>query len=549
MPGETVKSEWLDFRELPDQNPLFLAYLYHFDQVDSLYSRAHLTLEDLKQRADLILSDSNRYPRERLVSLLLAFNEKMGASPPALHNIEKLKWPQTLAVVTGQQIGLFGGPAFSFYKAATAVRLARILEEEGYRAVPVFWLASDDSDFQEVRSTSFFDERGELLRVSSPRSGKEQEQMVGTIPLAPSVKSLEILEKQVIRDDFDRAAFEMLRDCYTRGHTFREGFAAWLASLFQDYGLILFDPLLTGYKQDLKSSIAAAIEGRRAILEALKVRRASLSEKGFDAQVQVEDSETCLFWLEGERREKLEYSGEEYRSKGRQALMFHESQLLEKLRESPEHFGPNVLLRPILQDHLFPTVVHVGGPAEVAYFSQIGAISHFWNVQVAVFPRVAMTIVDRKAQRLLKTYDLKVVDILTSTRHELSRRILERSNSGRILEEFKHLNKDLRGKSDALKKMIEPVDSSVAEMLERAEQKVFYQFDKVQKRLVDNYAVRNSHLERHLNYLFAHLYPEGKLQERVINFNQFLFEEGQDFVHRLIDEIRPFCASHQVIYM
>ncbi len=549
MPGQAVKSECLDFRQLPDQNPLFLSYLYQFDQVDSLYSRAHLTLEDLKQRADLILSSSNQYPRERLVSLLRAFNKKVGASPLTLHNIEKLKSPQTLAVVTGQQVGIFGGPAFSFYKAATAVRLSKILEEEGYCTVPVFWLASDDSDFQEVRSTTFFDERSELLRISCPQSGKDQEQMVGTIPLASSVKSLEVLEKHVVRDDFDQATFENLRDCYTRGRTFREGFAAWISSLFRDYGLILFDPLLAGYKQDLKSSIARAIEGRRAIVEALQTRSASLSEKGFVAQVHVEDSETCLFWLEGEQREKLEYSGGEYRGKGRQALMFHESQLLEKIRESPEHFGPNVLLRPILQDQLFPTVVHVGGPAEVAYFSQVGAISHFWNLQVAVFPRVAMTIVDRKAQRLLKKYDLKVLDVLTSTRYELSRRILERSNSGRILEELEHLNKDLRGKSDALKKMIEPVDGSVAEMLGRAQQKVFYQFEKVQERLVNNYAVRNSHLESHLNYLFSHLYPEGKLQERVINFNQFLFEEGHDFVDRLIEKISPFCTSHQVIYV
>ena len=191
------KVECLDYRQLPGQNPLFLKYLHDYPSVSSLYaSPAHLDLECLKESADRVLKNLPAYPREELVHLLSDFNQRVEAGEATFDNIKKLESQRTVAVMTGHQLGFWGGPAFAIYKAVTAVCLARALTEEGYCAVPVFWLASDDSDFQEVCSTTFRDREGDLFSVAYPGPQKNSPQMVGTMSLDAVEDCFRILEER-----------------------------------------------------------------------------------------------------------------------------------------------------------------------------------------------------------------------------------------------------------------------------------------------------------------------------------------------------------------
>lgn len=545
-----MKAECIDYRQLPGQNPLFLEYLYQYDRVSSLYScPVHLNPERLKSRADSVLRNPPPYPRDQLVQLLTEFNRRVGAGEQVFRNLEKLKSPMTLAVVTGHQLGFFGGPAFAVYKAITAVRLAQILEEEGYSAVPVFWLASDDSDFQEVRSASFFSNEGALFSVSYPGPRKNDARMVGTVSLGAVGECLHRLEKRGPEGEFHAQVLKMLQETYTRTRSFQEGLGSWLAYLFGSHGLILFDALLSGYRSAVPSLFAVAIEKRRAIVEALQERAEMLKEKGFHPQVRVEDSESLIFWMAGQKRYKLEYAEEGYSNKRRQSLKFSQRQLLNELDSGVENLGPNVLLRPILQDHLLPTVVYVGGPSEVAYFAQVNAISPFWNMEMAVFPRVGITVVDRKAQRLLKKYELQVSDVLNLTPEEVIQNVVQKTESTQIVHRFDRLQGDLESDLESLRADLGRTDPTVAGMLEGAQRKILYQMEKVQKRFVANHWNRRADFGHHLDYLYSRLYPNAKLQERVINFNQFLGEEGPHFIERLMGVVNPFCASHQVIYL
>lgn len=543
-----MKVEWLDYRQLPEQNPLFLHYLYHSDYTESVSSPVHVSLDHLKLRAQSLSKHPPRYPREKLVSLLATFNRKVGAKGRVVENLEKLRTPAAVAVVTGQQLGLFGGSALAVYKAATAIRLCQILEEEGFTAVPVFWLASDDSDFEEVRSTCFFSEEGDLFPISYPGPSRNAERMVGTLPLTFVPDCLNTLAEGVVKGGFREAVVEMLARNYSVGRSFQEGLAAWLSTIFEDYGLILFDALSPGYKKGLQSSFLVTFERRKEMIRALRRRTEFLKAAGFDAQVQVEDSETLLFLLEGKKRFKLEYSEGRYRTRNLR-FDFSERELGSEFQKSPEKFGPNVLLRPILQDHLFPTLAYIGGPAEISYFGQISAISPFWGMEMAIFPRAGITVVDRKAQRLLKKYDLKVTDIFSATPSEITQKILMRGDTREVLQNFDSLRSEVEGKLELLQKSVTHTDPPVAEMLARAEKKVIYQIDRVKKRFITNYHNRGSHLGQHLHYLYAHLYPEARLQERVINFNQFLIEEGPSFVQKIVTAIRPFSKGHQVLYL
>lgn len=544
-----MRSECLDYRQLPDQNPLFLEYLYHFDRVEAFYSPAYLSLEHLKRRADSVVERPVRFPRERLAALLSSFNERIGAGPSTFENIQKLGQAKTVAVVTGQQVGLFGGPAMSVYKAATAIKIAQLLEQSGYSAVPVFWLASDDSDFEEVRSTQFFNQEGGPLLVNYPGSARSADRMVGDLPLGPAQLPLNQVQKEADGGEFREVILDRLRRAYRSSGTLRESFGCWINSIFADYGLVIFDPLLPGYKSGLTAVFSQSVRSRQDIVAALEKRAQRMNEGGFSAQVHTDASETLLFWIDGEKRYKLECVDGRYRTKSISLIDLTEAEMLQAIEEGAENFAPNVLLRPIVQDHLFPTAVYVAGPAEISYYSQISAISPIWNLEMAVFPRVGLTVVDRKAQRLLKKYELKPRDIFSSTQFDIIQRIMEKTESQPALGEMDRLRTDLEKKLQHLRQEIGTADPTVAEMLSRSERKMLYQLDKVRKRFVMNYRTRSYFLARHLDYLYSHLYPDNRLQERLVNFNHFLFQEGPEFVPRLMSQIAPFCRGHQIFYV
>ena len=175
-----------------------------------------------------------------------------------------------------------------------------------------------------------------------------------------------------------------------------------------------------------KPPFRMAVEERDKLVQALNQKGDSLRQRGFEPQVRILDSESLLFWIEDDRRYKLEFTGKEWVSQTRQSLRFSTKQLLNELEKEPERLGPNVLLRPILQDYLFPTVGYVGGPSEVNYFSQVASLGHLQDLQVPVLPRVGITMVDQKAQRLLSRYQLTVLDVLKLSADEITRKILKK---------------------------------------------------------------------------------------------------------------------------
>lgn len=546
-----MRVERLDRRRMPGQSRLFHQYLYDFDRVESLYpaGSAHTSAEALLRRAEAVRERGSGFPRETLVRMLLDFNARVGSGPSVRENIEKLRDSGTVAVVTGQQLGLFGGPALSVYKALTAVSLARILQEQGCPAVPVFWLPSDDSDFLESRSTAFFGPQGSLLPLGYSGPSPTSATMVGTVSLDATGDPLRRLQNGAPPSEYQDAILRTLESTFAPGTPFTDAQGRWLAQLFRNQGLILFDSLQRGYKGALSRVFETAVMERKGLVRSLQNRARELEAGGHLVQVPVESSESLLFWLEERRRYKLEYRSGAYRSRGSRSLRLRPGELLDRIRTGTGEFGPNVLLRPIIQDHLFPTVAYVGGPAEVAYFSQVSAISPYWKIECCVFPRVGVTVVDRKSQRLLKKHSLDLLELLSQGASRVTQRVARTGASKDVLDEFDRISEVVKEGLTRLQGDIVRVDPSLGKMVPRAWKRVFYQLERVEKRFLENYRSRDRVVGRHLDYLYARLQPGEKLQERVINFNQFLMEEGPGFIDGLLETIDPFCLGHQVIHV
>lgn len=543
-----MKAECLDFQELPGQNPLFLDFLYDFERVQAFYSPAHLSPERLEERAEQVLKGKDRYPRELLVETLQEFHRAVDTGPRTFQHLKALSSPDALAVVTGQQVGLFGGPAYTVYKTATAIELARLLRSQGYNAVPVFWLAADDFDFDEVRSTCFVRPDTRLLTLNHPDTRQRSEQMAGTVPLQDLEAYFSLLRDSGPAWEFQGEVVERLQGAYRSGRTFREAFTRWLADLFQDEGLIFFDPLLPRYGSALGDFFLTAVDRRPQIVAALEKRKEDLSAGGYGTQVWFDESETLLFWSENGCRYKLEFRDGRIRGKNRRSLDFDPADFRRLVQESPERLSPSALLRPILQDYLFPTAIYVGGPAEVAYFSQVSAISPFWGMEMAIFPRAAFTLVDRKAQRLLQKYGLSVAELLRTPQGQITEKILREKEAPGVMAHFDRLKAELQQELDLLQRELQKEDPPVAEMLGTARRKIFYQVEKVQRRFVGNLQHRNVRLQGQLDYLENYLKPRGTLQERCLNFNQFLMQEGEGLLDRLFEHVHPFCRSHKLLY-
>jgi bacillithiol synthase len=543
-----MKSECLRFGQIPGQNPLFVACLEGEESALSFYPSMPLTPDALTARAKRA-AGASRLQRAPLIRALESFQQRIGAGAAAFEKIERLSRDGTLAVLTGQQVALFGGPSFAVFKAATAVEVARRLEESGIPAVPVFWLAADDSDFEEVRTTTFLGAEGDRLDLQIPMGEDPAGAMVGSLPVGDLQSEFEKLDRHFAHAGFYQEVSALLRDAYRPERTLRAAFGAWLSRLFADSGLICFDPLAPEVKSELGPFFARAVSQRAEINRSLLQRSEAIRAAGFDPQVFVDESESLLFLIEGNRRRKLEFNGREFVARDLPHLRMSESELLDRVRSQPEQFGPNVLLRPVLQDHLFPTVVTVGGPAEVAYFAQVSAIAPHFELEASILPRNGFTLVDRKSQRYLERYELRVQELLSENLDRLTEKIVRNGPSGRILTELDQTRQDLERRLSIVERGLQEQDPPLVQMLEGAKGKMLYQLQKVHDRYVRNHREREGHLKRNLEYLKGRLFPDDRLQERTLNFNQFLIEEGPDLLERLQASVQPFCPAHQIVYL
>jgi bacillithiol biosynthesis cysteine-adding enzyme BshC len=544
-----MKCTSVDFRELPGQNPLFLAYLEHSEKVRGLYPlpTPSENADRLKRRVEAVLAQE-RLPRHLLIESLKASYAQLGLDAPE-DLLEKLGRPDTVAVVTGQQVGLFGGPALTVFKAATAVRAARYLSDLGLPAVPVFWLASNDSDFEEVRKTHFVNRSGELLDLEVPDLRPREEQMAGTVPLQSVAQCLDLLSSPEQGFDLTESVLKLLQETYSPTSDFRGAFGALLATLFRGEGLILFDPLSSLDGSRMTSFLAPVIERRDELVRASFERVEEIQGRGFAPQVKIGETETFLFWQDGKYRYKLDYQSGKFRVRGLPSIHFTGAELLKQIDSGEARVSPSALLRPVLQEYLFPAAYAVTGPAETSYYAQVGSLAEFWNLELSALPRSGFTLVDRRCQRLLEQYRLNPCDVMQPDSGSLLEKILLREEEGDTLEKMSETTDQVRGHLEHLRQHLSPQDHTIADMLENSERKILYQLQKVRNRFILNSTRRREDLARHVKNLENRLVPKGKSQERVINFSYFLSEGGPETIKTILEAIKPFCPAHRILHL
>lgn len=507
----------LPIEVLPHQPQLLRDYVHSYDRVSAFFQHKP-ELSSILNVARALDFPADR--RRAVAGILRHQNELLGSGERTLANLDRLD-KGAVAVVSGQQVGLFSGPAYAVYKAIAAIRIAKDLTEQGVDAVPVFWMATEDHDLDEVRHVSFFHE-GKLMKFELP-AGVGKGAPVGRITLGPEIVNLRTAAVPLLGGDHSSVA-KIVCECYGPEETYGSAFGKLFARLLGSSGLILLDPLDLRLHQIAEPIVAKAIEQRDSLEEQLLDRDKAIENSGYPPQVKVTSRSTSLFHISSDGRQAITSNAGKFES-GRKS--WTQTQLLDEIHSEPENFSPNALLRPVVQDFLVPTVAYIGGPSEISYFAQSEVLyRNLLGRMPVMLPRTGFTLVDTKAQRLLTHYGLRVEDVWSGPQ-ELGKRISKASVPENISSLLDENGTEIKKRLQQWSEAVAVLDPTLKDAVETAQQKITYQAEKLQQKIGRALDHRLNVLAAHEEFLSNLLYPEKTLQSRELCFLPFAARWGQ----------------------
>lgn len=514
--------------ELPGTSALFSDYLYRFDRVASFYRHDPHNPSSISRAAAEI-----DIPHERRQDLVSVLRENNGESPA----LSMLELPDTVAVVTGQQVGLFGGPAYTLYKALTAAKLAQQLNNNGIRAVPVFWLATEDHDLQEINHCQVYGRGRRPVRLesdSAAASGRPAGSVV--IQESPLGQLRQTLAGLLHADEIT----SLVEDAYQPGMTFGAAFQRLMERLLSGFGFIFVDPLAPGFRRLAAPLLSEAASRTAELSAALKHRGADLSAAGYHAQVHFEDSTSLFFLLEDGARISLKCRDGQYFA-GPRALSPAD------LAAEGERLSPTALLRPVMQDYLLPTAAYIGGPAEIAYLAQSEVLYRALLGRAPVpVSRSGFTLIDERSRMLMERYHLTLTDCFHGD-EALRRRVAQVLLPDELDATFQDAALDVRAAADKLRGKLHEFDPTLAAAMEKSKSKMLYQIEKIQKKAAAEALRRNSLADSAAGHISGLVFPNRHLQERYYSILPFLATHGLDLIDTIYENTQQGCPDHLML--
>ncbi len=493
-------------------------------------------------------------PGPALADLLQAQNQGWQAGPAALAHLARLR-AGARAIVTGQQVALFGGPLYTLHKAAGAVRLAtEATRATGIPHVPIFWLATEDHDFAEIDHVAFPSLSDAPHALTTVRLGHHPDahagKPVGGLPLGTSIGPALAEAASLLGEHSE--AFALLADCYRPETTFADAFAQWLAATFREQGLLVFNA--AGHEAHALGAdvLRAAIEHAAELEELLLARGAALEARGYHQQVLVKPGRSLLFLLDGTTGARLPLAREPgagwIAGSGRASQVFSTRALLDILASEPERLSPNALLRPVFQDAILPTAAYIGGPAEIAYFAQTGVLAQrILGRQTPVLPRLSATLLTEREFRTMEHDEIDLPELFTIPEREMTERIGARHLPPEGKRRLQAAGQSMHGELEALTEWMRSLDPALGRSAEVAASKMRYQMNRLRRLAAHRELERNTAIARRIGALYRGAYPDGHLQERVTGAAGALARFGPDLPGALVAAAGEPCPGHKLI--
>jgi len=539
----------IDIRRFPWVKPLVVDYAWHYERLSAFYAGDPRNPQ--AWRDAIVRCQRHPRPRQTIADILDAQQRQRGAPPEALAATEKLRAPETVAVVTGQQAGLFGGPLFTLLKALTAIQLARQIEaQHGVAAVAMFWIDAEDHDWNEVKSCRVLDAEltTQVLDVGNP-SGAGTEP-VARLCLDEGVdRVIADLTAALPHTEFTVPLLDGLRTAYRGGATMADAFGRWLDSLLGPWGLIVYDAADPRAKPLVADLFAAELERPGGTTRMAAEAGEALQQLGYTAQAAPQPGTSALFDLRRGRKpiRILDASPAQFDA-GDGATT--QAALVARVRSAPSEFGPNVLLRPLVQDTLFPTACYVAGPNELAYLGQLREVYDTFGVPMPLmYQRATATLLDAAGARFLARHNLPLESL-----HARDESVLNRLLEAQLPPDVERSLRDLAGMLEeqtgrlavSVARVDATLDGAVRSWLGRAQDDL----KKLHGKVVQAEKRKDETLRRQFRQTQAQAFPDGHAQEREIGFVYFLNKYGPALIDRLLDELTPpDMGTHSVLIL
>jgi bacillithiol biosynthesis cysteine-adding enzyme BshC len=533
---DRVIPDCISFNSIPHTTRIFSDFLSYTPEIRKFFP----TPPDVAHVAAFAKSVPRDRERQSCVAdTLEKQNRAWGASEPTLRNIQRLR-DGAFAVVTGQQVGLFGGPLMSLFKAASVLALAKQVEQSGVECVPVFWLATEDHDLDEVNQALLLTHDFQLTPFTAKTAGVTGAP-VAHIRFAEGTNELAAEAAKLLGESL---AADYLRESYAEGETFSNAFAKLYTRIFRDQGLIFLDPAdpdLHGIAAPLfVDALHRSAELDQAVLE----RNQELRDHGYHEQVKVTPESTPLFALVDGVRVPVQLANGAF-AIAKKSVSAEELQ--KRIETAPENFSANVLLRPVLQDYWLPTLAYIGGPAEIAYFAQAAVVYEKLLGRVTpILPRMSATLIEPRIERLLNKYEVELPELFHGE-CQLRDCLATRSLPAELKQDFEQARLAVESSMQRVSQSLQTLDPTLVEAGGRAASKMRYQVNRLEKRAAQAELRRTEILSRHAAQIENALYPNKSLQEREIGGLYFYANHGPELINRLIELAQARCPEHKVL--
>jgi bacillithiol biosynthesis cysteine-adding enzyme BshC len=533
----------IELRQLAWARPLADDYANHFSKVATLYAGDPRSAEAWRAA----IQRAQQHPRQHaaISAIVAAQQERRGAPSSARAAAVLLGHPDTVAVVTGQQAGAFGGPLFTLLKAINTIQLARrAAAEYGVHAVPVFWVDAEDHDWEEVRGATVLDASLQPRDIVLPPFDGAGQLPIAAIAIDDRIETtIEELRAALPPTDFTGNVIEAVRHAWRPGRSLSEAFATWLEALLGGEGLVVFDSSDAGAKPLVADLFARELQfpGRTSALAA--GAGDTLAASGHQPQVVPQPDSLALFHVDGTRTP--------VRRRGAELVVgeraYQPSALAAEAVEHPQRFSPNVLLRPLVQDTLFPTICYVAGPSELAYLGQLrGVYEHFGVPMPLMFPRASATIVDSAARRFLARYDIAIEHLQRQDEAALNQ-LLQSQLPEAVEHALAGAEGAVRQSLDRIIETVPAVDPTLTGAARTTLGRMEHDLRNLRGKVIQAAKRRDETLRRQFVRAQAQIFPKGHPQERTLSVVFFLNRYGFALIDRLLQELPIEMGRHWLL--
>jgi bacillithiol biosynthesis cysteine-adding enzyme BshC len=521
----------VDVRRFPWIRRLAADYAFDFPSLASFFS-GDPSDEGAWSQA-IARAQAHERDRQRLTSVIAGQQQRRLTTGPAVEAAQRLANPKSVAIVTGQQAGLFGGPLYTLLKALSAIQLAaRISRTHGVPAVPIFWIEAEDHDWDEVRSQTVFDETLTPKTISLPSRQGLEPAAIASIRLDESVNvAIEELERTMPATEFRGDLLKQLREAYKPGVGMADAFGRWIEHVLGRLGLVVFDASDPDAKPIAGPIFARELSTPGHTSKLAGLAGSTLTAHGYHSQVEATDDGVALFRIDKAGRHPVRDA----------------DGLSKEAAQNPRVFSPNVLLRPIVQDAIFPTVAYVAGPSELAYLGQLREVYHYFGIPMPlVYPRASATIVDSGALRFLQKYELPLEALQPQDEGALNE-LLKSQIPQSVEDAFRQATSAVDSAMGRVIQTLPAVDPTLEGAAKSTLDRMQRDLSTLQGKMIQAAKRRDETLRRQFNRTRALAFPNGHPQEREIGFISFLNQYGPALVDRLSEELPLDLGRHWVV--